>query len=204
VKVTLVDYGAGNLASVEQALRRLGAATERCATPEPLAAAEAVVLPGVGHFAALSAALDARGLRAPLAGAIRRGVPFLGICLGLQALWEGSDEAPAAPGLAVLPGRVAGLRAFPGGKLPHMGWNTVRRVAGRESRLLRGVPDGAFAYFAHSYAGPAGGDAVAVCDYGSTFAAAVERGNLAGVQFHPEKSGAVGATILGNFLGFAG
>ncbi len=204
MRVALVDYGAGNLASVEAALRRLGAATERCATPEPLAGADAIVLPGVGHFGALAAALDQRGLRRPLCDAARRGVPFLGICLGLQALWEGSDEAPAAAGLALLAGRVAALPAFPGGKLPHMGWNALARVPGRASRLLDGVPDGAYVYFAHSFAGPVGGDAVALSEHGVTFAAAVERDNVAGVQFHPEKSGAVGARILRNFLAAAG
>ncbi len=194
-----MDYGAGNLPSVERALRKLGAETERCPGPRELSGADAIVLPGVGHFAALAAALDARGLRRPLRGAIESGVPFLGICLGLQALWEGSDEAPRARGLGILAGRVAALP--PGVKLPHMGWNQVRAVPGRASRLLEGVPKQAFVYFAHSYAGTDAADAaVAECDYGARFVAAVERGNLFGVQFHPEKSGAVGAVVLHNFL----
>ncbi len=199
MKVALVDYGAGNLPSVERALIRLGAATERCASPEGLAGAAAIVLPGVGHFAALADALDARGLRRPLLQAIEGGVPFLGICLGLQALWEGSDEAPDAHGLGVLPGRVAALPS--GVKLPHMGWNQLRRLSGRKSRLLSGVPERAFVYFAHSYAGVDGGDATAAeCEYGRSFVAVAERGTVFGVQFHPEKSGAVGATVLRNFL----
>ena len=197
----MVDYGAGNASSVERALARLGAATVRAAGPEPLAAVQAIVLPGVGHFATLAAALDARGLRQPLLDAIAGGVPFLGICLGLQALWAGSDEAPAACGLGLLEGRVAALPAAV--KLPHMGWNRMERRGAAASRLLAGVPGDAYVYFAHSFAGPPA-DAVAVCSYGSTFAAVVERRNVFGVQFHPEKSGAVGAAVLGNFLAAAG
>ncbi len=200
MKVTLVDYGAGNLPSVERGLARLGAATERVATAAPLAEAAAIVLPGVGHFGALAAALDERGLRGPLCSAIARGAPFLGICLGLQALWEASDEAPGTRGLGVLSGRVAALPA--GVKLPHMGWNSLRRGP-EPCRLLAGVPADARFYFAHSYAGHPGEGVVAVCDYGAPFAAVVERGNLFGVQFHPEKSGAVGAALLANFLAAA-
>lgn len=199
MKVALVDYGAGNLPSVERALAKLGAVTARCAEPRSLAGADAIVLPGVGHFAALAAALDSRGLRRPLLDAIGRGVPFLGICLGLQALWEGSDEAPGAPGLGLLPGHVAALPAVV--KLPHMGWNRLRRVPDRASRLLFGLPKEVYVYFAHSYAGLDGGDAaVAVCEHGAAFVAVLERGNLFGVQFHPEKSGPVGAAVLRNFL----
>jgi glutamine amidotransferase len=197
VSVVLVDYGAGNLPSVEGALRRLGVPSRRCSTPEPLADADAVILPGVGHFSPFAAALDRRGLRQPLLDAIAREVPFLGICLGLQALWEGSEEAPMARGLGVLPGRIAALPA--GVKLPHMGWNRLRRLSGRTSRLLEGVAPDAYVYFAHSFAGSADG-AVAVCDYGTTFTAVFERGALFGVQFHPEKSGAVGSVVLRNFL----
>lgn len=197
MNVALVDYGAGNLPSVERALQKLGVVSRRCPAPDGLADADAVILPGVGHFAALAAALDGRGLRQPLLDAIARGVPFLGICLGLQALWEGSDEAPAANGLGLLAGRVAALPS--GVKLPHMGWNRLRRLPGRETRLLEGVPPDAFVYFAHSYAGTAP-DTVAVCDYGTTFTAAFERGTVFGVQFHPEKSGAVGTMVLNNFL----
>ncbi len=199
MRIALVDYGAGNLPSVERALRKAGAVTERCAGPAGLAGADAIVLPGVGHFAALATALDDRGLRAPVLDAIGRGVPFLGICLGLQALWEGSDEAPAARGLGVLAGRVTALPADV--KLPHMGWNQLRRVPGRESRLLAGLPREPFVYFAHSYAATDGGaSAAAVCEHGAAFVAVLERGSLFGVQFHPEKSGDVGAAVLRNFL----
>ena len=198
MRIALVDYGAGNLPSVERAFTRLGATPERSASAAPLERAQAIVLPGVGHFGALAAALDARGLRQPLLDAIGRGTPFLGICLGLQALWEGSNEAPAERGLGLLEGRVAALPATV--KLPHMGWNQLARCGERRSRLLSGLPGDAYVYFAHSYAGPADADAVAVCDYGATFAAVVERDNLFGVQFHPEKSGSVGAGVLANFL----
>ena len=195
-----MDYGAGNLPSVERALARAGAGTERAASPAPLETADAIVLPGVGHFGRLAAALDDQALRAPLLAAIARGVPFLGICLGMQALWDGSEEATAARGLGVLAGRVTALPA--GVKLPHMGWNRVRRRA--PARLLEAVPEDAYLYFAHSYAGPAGVEAVAVCDYGATFAAVVERANVFGVQFHPEKSGPAGAAVLANFVAAVG
>jgi imidazole glycerol phosphate synthase glutamine amidotransferase subunit len=199
VRIAIVDYGAGNLPSVERALARAGATTERAASPAALAGADAIVLPGVGHFGRLAAALDTHALRAPLLAAIDRGVPFLGICLGMQALWDGSEEAPAELGLGVLAGRVAAMPA--GVKLPHMGWNRVRRRSA--SRLLAGVPEDAYLYFAHSYAGPDGAAAVAVCDYGGTFAAAVERANVFGVQFHPEKSASAGAAVLANFVAAA-
>ncbi len=139
MKVTLVDYGAGNLASVERALGRLGAESERAADPAALRAAEAIVLPGVGHFSALMRTLEERQLRAPLRAALERGVPFLGICLGLQALYESSREAPDNRGLGLRRGIIEPLPA--GVKLPHMGWNRLRRL--RPTRLLRAVPEDA-------------------------------------------------------------
>jgi imidazole glycerol phosphate synthase glutamine amidotransferase subunit len=197
VKISLIDYGAGNLPSVERALRRLGAETQRLTSGEALARAAAVVLPGVGHYAAIVRALDAQGLRGALLERISSGVPFLGICLGLQALYESSEEAPGLPGLAVLGGTVQGLPREV--KLPHMGWNRVHPL--RETRLFRGVRAGEFFYFAHSYASldisPA---AAATCEHGAKFVAAVERDNLFAVQFHPEKSAACGAKVLENFL----
>ena len=197
--VTLVDYGAGNLASVEHALERLGAASRRSQSPESIERADALLLPGVGHFAALIRGLDERELRDPLCAAIRRGVPFLGICLGLQALYESSEEAPNVPGLNIFDGSVRGLPADV--KLPHMGWSRVKQL--RESGALRGVPDGAYFYFAHSYAAD-GADSrvVATSCYGVPFAAVVERENVWAVQFHPEKSAANGAAVLQNFLRF--
>ena len=148
MKISLVEYGAGNLPSVERALARQGIETERASTPEAVAAASALILPGVGHFGQLMRTLGARGLLAPLREAISSGVPLLGICLGLQALFASSDEAPGDAGLEHFPGTVSALPAT--AKLPHMGWNQLRRV--RPSVLLEGVPADAYFYFAHSYA----------------------------------------------------
>jgi imidazole glycerol phosphate synthase glutamine amidotransferase subunit len=195
--VALVDYGAGNLSSVERALRRLGADTVRAAAPEMIAGAEAIVLPGVGHFASLVLTLKRRNLFSPLRDSIASGVPFLGICLGLQALYESSEEAPGEPGLGLLRGTVTALPA--GVKLPHMGWNRLQHL--QPSRLLRGISSEAYFYFAHSFAvvRPEGATA-AVCNYGTEFVAVIEQKNLFAVQFHPEKSGSAGARVLRNFL----
>jgi imidazole glycerol phosphate synthase glutamine amidotransferase subunit len=189
VKVTLIDYGAGNVASVERALQRLGAESQRAAAPESLGSAEALILPGE------------RGLRAPLLKALRRGVPFLGICLGLQALYDSSEEAPELHGLRIFHGRIRALPASV--KLPHMGWNQLRLVG--KSRLLQGIAPEAHFYFAHSYAVAADTTAhsVATCTHGSEFLAVLEQDNINAVQFHPEKSGAPGAQLLSNFLRLA-
>jgi len=200
MKITLLDYGAGNVTSVERALRRLGAESQRSNSAEHLAKAEAIILPGVGHYAALIRALDQQELRAPLVDALQRGVPFLGICLGLQALYKSSEEAPQLQGLNLLPGRVSQLPASV--KLPHMGWNQLKLT--RSSRLLEGITPDAFFYFAHSFAATCpNGEAVATCDYGAIFAAVLEKENIFAVQFHPEKSGDAGAKLLQNFLRLA-
>jgi imidazole glycerol phosphate synthase glutamine amidotransferase subunit len=200
VKVTLIDHGTGNVASVERALARIGVASVRVSTPELIANAEVLLLPGVGHFATLIRALDEKSLRQPLLEAIRRGVPFLGICLGLQALYESSDEAPDLRGLGLLNGRVAALPSIV--KLPHMGWNTI--CASGPSRLLRGVAADSYFYFAHSFAAPTiSGVSAATCAHGAEFAAVIERGNIFATQFHPEKSGEAGALLLRNFVGLA-
>ena len=197
MKIALLDYGAGNVPSVERALQRLGAESQRTTTPECITNAEALLLPGVGHFETLMRALDDRKLRAPLVDAIRRGVPFLGICLGLQALYAGSDEAPELSGLQLLPGRVRSLPAVV--KLPHMGWN--RLLAKRKSVLLEGVDADAFFYFAHTYATiDVGEETVSACNYGTEFVAVLQKENICAVQFHPEKSGEAGAQVLRNFL----
>jgi imidazole glycerol phosphate synthase glutamine amidotransferase subunit len=197
MKVTLIDYGAGNVPSVERALRRLGAQVETTNVAEKIAAARCLVLPGVGHCAALIAALDAHSLRQPLIGAVDRGAAFLGICLGLQALYESSEEAPALAGLGLLPGRVTRLPE--GVKLPHMGWNTLKTV--RATRLLDSVSSEAYFYFAHSFAASAlGKESAAVSEHGREFIAVLEKENICAVQFHPEKSGAAGAQVLRNFL----
>lgn len=195
-RIALIDYGAGNLPSVERAFRRLGANTVRVTAPQELAGAAAFVLPGVGHFAALSRALVARRLMEPLKEALTRGVPFLGICLGMQALYESSEEAPSEPGLGFLPGTV--FRLPRDVKLPHMGWNELRRTG--SSALLGTEMEAARFYFAHSYAAPVGGKATAVCDHGVEFAVIVEDERRFGVQFHPEKSGEAGLSILRRFL----
>ena len=196
MKVTIVDYGAGNVPSVERALQRLGADSRRTTSPESISNAEALLLPGVGHIAALVRALDEQNLRAPLVDAIHRGVPFLGICLGLQVLYESSEEAPQLLGLHLLPGKVSALPSNV--KLPHMGWNQV--AVKRESRLLRGIPKEAYFYFAHSYAARDSNEAaVATCSHGADFAAVLEQQNIFAVQFHPEKSGAPGARVQQKF-----
>jgi imidazole glycerol phosphate synthase glutamine amidotransferase subunit len=195
--ISIVDYGAGNLPSVERALASLGAQTERAALPEQVTAARAVVLPGVGHFAAFVTGLQKKGLDPPLRAACDSGVPILGICLGLQAMFASSEEAPGARGLDFIPEEV---RALPANvKSPHIGWNQVERL--RSSRLLNGIAEDVYFYFAHSYAAPAAGThTVAVCNHGVPFAAVIERKNLMAVQFHPEKSGEAGARVLRNFL----
>lgn len=200
--VTLLDYGAGNATSVERALKRLGANSIRASAPEQIARAQAIILPGVGHYATLIRTLDERALRQSLLDAIARGVPFLGICLGLQVLYESSEEAQHLRGLNLLSGEVCALPAEV--KLPHMGWNQVRIE--HPSRLLANIATDAYFYFAHSYAAvdPDRSEAcVATCTHGANFAAVLESKNICAVQFHPEKSGAPGAQVLHNFLELA-
>jgi len=193
--IALVDYGAGNLTSVIKAFDASGAPVHLVTTPEQLAGADAIVIPGVGHFGA-TASLDGAWHTA-VRHAIARDVPLLGICLGLQWLFDGSEEAPDAPGLGLMPGRC--FRISGDVKVPHVGWNTLERTD-RPARLLAGVSEAASAYFTHSFAAPVGEDAIATTVHGVRFASAVERGRTWGVQFHPEKSGATGLRILANFL----
>lgn len=197
MRVTVIDYKAGNLTSVLKSLRHLGA--ETIVTDSDLAlveSAERIVLPGVGHFAATER-LDSTGLTGAIRGAIARGVPFLGICVGMQWLYSGSTEEPNQPGLGQFPESVTRF-VESGGKVPHVGWNSLDAKPG--SRLLSGVDPGEFVYFTHSYKGPVTADTAATTFYIEPFAAAVERDNVMGVQFHPEKSGATGLKILTNFL----
>ena len=197
MRVTVIDYKAGNLTSVLKALRHLGAEVEVTDSDAALVEnAERVVLPGVGHFSATER-LDQAGLTPAIRAAIARGVPFLGICVGMQWLYAGSTEAPGQPGLAQFD---ACCSRFPDGseKVPHVGWNSLAVRPG--SRLLSGLAQDAYVYFTHSYKGPVTSDTVATAHYIEPFAAAVERENVMGVQFHPEKSGEAGLEILRNFL----
>ena len=201
MRVTVIDYKAGNLTSVLKTLRHLGA--ETIVTDGDLGqvdAAERIVLPGVGHFAATER-LDKTGLTGAIRAATARSVPFLGICVGMQWLYGGSTEAPEQPGLGHFAESCTRF-AESAEKVPHVGWNSleVRPINGITSRLLRGVEPGEFVYFTHSYKGPVTKDTAAVTQYIEPFAAAVERGNVMGVQFHPEKSGETGLKILRNFL----
>jgi glutamine amidotransferase len=197
MRVTVIDYKAGNLTSVLKALRHLGAEVEVTdGDLAPVGLAERIVLPGVGHFAATQR-LDVTGLTPAIRAAIERGVPFLGICVGMQWLYAGSSEAPSQPGLAHFPERCTRFSESHE-KVPHVGWNSLEARSG--SRLLAGVEPGEFVYFTHSYKAPVTADTAAVTHYIEPFASAVERGNVMGVQFHPEKSAATGLKILGNFL----
>jgi glutamine amidotransferase len=200
--IAVIDYKAGNLTSVVKALGYLGA-REVVVTqsPEVVLAAEKVVLPGVGHFQATQL-LGELGLTEAVRASIEKGAWFLGICVGLQWLFEGSTEAPGTPGLGEFAGMCERFPAVVDGaelKSPHVGWNSLEGVRG-DSRLLRGVTDGGFVYFTHSWRAPLVHATAAVTHYGGGFTAAAERGNVMGVQFHPEKSAEVGLRVLGNFL----
>jgi glutamine amidotransferase len=202
--IAVVDYGIGNLRSAQKALEHLGADARLVSDPDEVSTSTAVVLPGVGAFGRCSEALREKGLAAAVHDALRRGVPFLGICIGFQLLFEGSEEDPGAEGLGVLSGIV---RALPTDqKRPQMQWNQLQRSKrpDEESWMLAGLGTEPWVYFVHSYApvpGPESADAVvATCDYGGTVVAAVERGTLWGTQFHPEKSSRTGLALLTNFV----
>ncbi len=233
-KVVLVDYGAGNLASVVKGLRAAGADVSVATAAADLAAAQAIVVPGVGHFDA-TRALDEPWRSAVLAG-IDAGAAVLGICLGMQWLFDGSEEAPALPGLGVFAGTCVRFRektsgvfsaqvenpeenrpeqrrrvsiavkktpdVFSGVKVPHVGWNTIERTAA-PSRILDGVPSGAYGYFTHSYVAPVTAAAAATTTHGMDFASVVARGRVFGAQWHPEKSGGAGLRLLRNFITIA-
>ena len=198
--VGICDYGVGNLRSVERALRVSGAQTLISRDPDAIAACDGVVLPGVGAFAIAARALHDTGLGRAVHYAAESGRPVLGVCLGHQLLFERSTEGASVRGLGLLGGEVVRLVPGNGSKVPHMGWNTLARVA-TSSPLLAGTAAGSYVYFVHSYAAvPMSEDVAATTEYGGTFAAAVERGNVMGTQFHPEKSGAAGLRLYANFV----
>jgi len=194
--IAVLDYGIGNLRSAEKALVRVGADAHLTDDPGLIRDAAGVVLPGVGAFGRCMEALEASGLAELAVEAASSGRPFLGICVGMQLLHQGSEESPDVPGLGVLPGTI---RRLPDGvKRPQMQWNIVRPV--RPTPLLAGIPEPAWVYFVHSYAAEPDERTAATCDYGGPMVAAVEQGNLWATQFHPEKSGAAGLRILANFV----
>lgn len=199
-EASVVDYGAGNMKSIEIALGRLGCRAVRAATPEDIRRARRIVLPGVGSFSTGMAALKSSGMDDALREAAGRGTPILGICLGMQMLMDLGAEGGCSTGLGLLGGRVVPL--IPGGGLvlPHMGWNSVS--ISRRAGILDGVPDGACFYFAHSYAVEPSDPGVvcAMTEYGRAFPSVVSAGSVAGVQFHPEKSQSEGARLLNGFL----
>jgi glutamine amidotransferase len=197
LNIAVVDYGIGNLRSAEKALQRVGGDAALTSDPCAVDAADAVVLPGVGAFGRCMEALRESGLENAALGAIAQGKPFLGICVGMQMLYEWSEEDPDVKGMGVLPGAV---RRLPEGvKRPQMQWNRLD-PARAGSPLFSGLPDPAWVYFVHSYAPEAGPEVVATCEYGGTVVAAVERDRLWATQFHPEKSGETGLRLLENFV----
>ncbi len=203
LRVAVIDYGAGNLVSIDQALRFVGADVRIVTGPDDLASADAMIVPGVGAAAPAMESLTRAGLVDPILRWIALGRPFLGICLGLQLLFDGSDE-DGAETFGIIPGRTVRLADAP--TLPHIGWNQVERR--RDHVLFTGIDQGADLYFVHSYAGRPSGigaDAVTLAEtrHGSRFVSAVDHGNVLGVQFHPERSGAAGIRLLGNFVRWA-
>ncbi|MCU1305440.1 MAG: imidazole glycerol phosphate synthase subunit hisH [Acidobacteriaceae bacterium] len=196
--IAIIDYRAGNMASVLKAFQFIGAEAAVTSDPEAVRLADAIVLPGVGHFASTKV-LDELKLRAPISEALRAGKPFLGICVGMQWMFAGSAEAPAVSGLGLVSGECKRFGAEV--KSTHVGWNKVSKRC--ESRLLRGIDDGEFFYYTHSYSGIVSQECVAVTEYGDEFPAVLERGNTFGVQFHPEKSAEAGLHVLKTFLELA-
>ena len=199
-RVAVIDYGSGNLRSVEKALQKAGAEPVRCAEAKSIADCNAIVLPGVGSFGDCARSLKERGLTAVLREWLAADRPYLGICLGYQILFEASEESPDARGLGHWPGSVVRFQEVPGRKVPHMGWNSL--AWGAKDEIFTGIPDRAYVFFVHSFYPAPKEEALvtAWCDYGVRFAAAAARGRVHGVQFHPEKSQDVGLRILENFV----
>jgi glutamine amidotransferase len=200
-KIAVLDYGIGNLRSAEKALQHVGANAKLVTDPGEVEAADAVVLPGVGAFGACARALHESGLDAPARAALASGLPFFGVCIGFQLLYEGSVESPGSAGLGVFAGRVE--RLPDGVKHPQMQWNQLQVHGEAEPTPLRGLGEQPWVYFVHSFAPPVGIETVATCDYGGPVSALVARGTLWGAQFHPEKSGRSGLALLSNFVALA-
>ena len=195
-RIAVLDYGIGNLRSAQKTLERVGATPILTSDPAVVAEADGVVLPGVGNFGRVMEAIREAGIDKLVHDAVEREQPFLGICVGMQALYEGSEEDPDVAGLGVLPGKI---RLLPEGvKRPQMQWNTLSFP--KSSPLFAGIDEGAWVYFVHSYAPEPTEDVVATCDYGETLTAASQRDNVFATQFHPEKSGPVGLKIIENFV----
>ncbi len=204
--IAVLDYGIGNLRSAEKALQRQGVDAHLVAEPDEAADADGLVLPGVGAFGRCREALASSGLDEVVTDAVVRGIPLLGICVGMQLLYERSEESPGAAGLGLLPGTVARLPA--GVKHPQMQWNLLRHRPGASALLtgprFEGPAAAPWVYFVHSYAAPMGPEVVATCDYGGPVAAVVQQGRLWATQFHPEKSGPTGLALLANFASLVG
>lgn len=194
--ITIIDYGAGNLRSVENTLGAIGAQYELTRSAEGVERANKLILPGVGHFGQMMRALDELKLRPAIIGKIRGGTPFLGICLGMQALFESSEEAPEEMGFGLYAGQVKRFAAD--ARVPHMGWNEI--VPSKPGKLLAGIGPKPYVYFAHSYYCPVTPQTAATCNYTLDYTAAIEQDNIFGVQFHPEKSGPLGLKIVRNFV----
>lgn len=198
--VSIIDYGAGNLMSVKKALDFIGAESEITADKDKIKNASHVILPGVGSFGDAMASMAERGLVDTVREAALSGKPFLGICLGLQLLFAESDESPAVRGLGVLDGKISLIPKNDGLKVPHMGWNSVEIK--QNSGIFKGIPNGSYFYFVHSFYlnGAKENEVAGTTQYGTEIQCAVEKGNLCATQFHPEKSGEIGLTLLKNFL----
>lgn len=196
----IIDYDAGNINSVEKALHTLGEDTVITGRKEEIEAADRVILPGVGAFGDAMEKLNGSGLAQVIRRVAGQGMPFLGICLGLQLLFERSEESEGVDGLSLLPGEILRIPDAGGLKIPHVGWNSLEYP--REGRLFRGIPEGSYVYFVHSYYLKAGKEdlVTAVTEYGTRIHASVESGNIFACQFHPEKSSSVGLSLLNNFI----